>query len=287
VVAQRVRVQGDQLKLRVWQWGTREPRNWTVETTVDVFGPGQLGIMSWGTTAMNTDLIFWGVGACAPFTGAVNDFAPQYNQAWDWQNFPYELTFPFAQEDAPNLWYPDGWAENRDSGTRAHRAVDIYEVGPDGAFIKGAKIHATHDGVIEDAMGGHPLSSGGTSITPGSGGGYSIHLRHPSGVFKTVYLHMGNDVVGDHVNAFAPHPTEPRTLQPGDTVVAGQHIGYLGDSGSTSSGPHLHVEIRDLVGILSDPQPSNMSDLGNFLGPRWDPFPALKDAEARGDYPTP
>lgn len=282
VVAQRVRVQGTNLKLRVWEWGTREPFAWTLDTTVDVTGSSRLGLMSWGTSSQDLDLIVWGIGACAPFTGLVNDFAPQYNQTWDWQNFPYELMFPFKQN--VNIWYPDGWAENRDSGTRAHRAADCYENHP--SNIKGAWVHATHGGTINNFMGGHPLGSAGP-ITPGSGGGYSIRLDHPSGDFSTHYLHMGHDIVSDHENAFAPHPTLPRVLQPGDVVAAGQHIGYLGDSGITGSGPHTHFEIRSqAAGLLTDPQGSDFTGVGGHYNPRWDPFPVLKDAEARGAYPV-
>jgi hypothetical protein len=282
VVSQRVRVQGNNLKVRVWEWGTREPMAWTLDTTVDISGASHPGIMCWGTSAMDLDLIVWGVGACAPFTGLVNDFAPQYNQSWDWQNFPYELMFPFKSN--VNIWYPDGWAENRDSGTRAHRAVDCYENHP--SNNKGAWIYASHDGTINSYMGGHPQSSGGYPITPGAGGGYNIRLDHPSGDFSSHYLHMGNDVTNDHNNAFAPHPTLSRVLQPGDVVTKGQHIGYLGDSGVTGSGPHLHFELRSQkAGLLTDPQGSDFGGVGGHYNPRWDPYPVLKDAQARGDFP--
>jgi hypothetical protein len=285
VVSQRVRVVGNTLWVRVWEWGSREPWGWTLANVpVDVTGASSPGIACWGTSTQELDLITWGVGACAPFTGALNDFAPQYNQDWDWQNFPYELMFPVKQNI--NYWYPDGWAENRDSGTRAHRAVDLYEDWELGPSKKGAWIYATHAGTINQYMGGHPLSSGGTPITPGSGGGYNIRLDHPSGDFSSHYLHMGNDVTNDHVNAFAPHPTLPRVLQPGDVVTAGQHIGYLGDSGVTGSGAHLHFELRSQKsGLLTDPQGSDFGGIGGHYNPRWDPYPVLKDAEARGAFP--
>ncbi|MCG9894528.1 MAG: M23 family metallopeptidase, partial [Fimbriimonadaceae bacterium] len=53
-----------------------------------------------------------------------------------------------------------------------------------------------------------------------------------------------NDGQGGRDFMFAPN------LRPGDRVVAGQFIGYLGDSGN-ATGPHLHFELHDSRGVLN------------------------------------
>ncbi len=57
-----------------------------------------------------------------------------------------------------------------------------------------------------------------------------------------------NDGLGGRDFMFAPN------LRPGDEVVAGQLIGYVGDSGN-ATGPHLHFELHDNQGLMN-PVPS-------------------------------
>jgi murein DD-endopeptidase MepM/ murein hydrolase activator NlpD len=66
-------------------------------------------------------------------------------------------------------------------------------------------------------------------------GGLWVTLNHGNG-FRTCYMHLSTLAV---------------TQQ--DTVEAGQIIGTLGNTGTTSSGPHLHLEFRTDEGGREDP----------------------------------
>ena len=86
-----------------------------------------------------------------------------------------------------------------------HPAVDL-------AVAQGTPIYAAHDGTI---------------LTGYNGGGYGnyIYLNRGDGL-QTRYAHMSQFAVSY-----------------GETVTAGQLIGYVGNTGS-STGPHLHFEVR-------------------------------------------
>ncbi|WP_255169687.1 M23 family metallopeptidase [Natrononativus amylolyticus] len=281
-IAHRFRVVDDAAWLKIWEWGDREPREWTLgPVPVDLEHAGGVGLLAPGAPDDETEIVVWELGAVTDCCES-HHWAPTRDPELDFMSYPEELTHPLPVDDH-DIWYPDGWDETRDGGSRIHRAVDAYEDWPDP--VTGAKVYAARSGTIRDWMAGHPDSSGGTPITPGSGGGYQIHIDSPDGKYRYCYLHLGNDEAGAHEDAFAPHPEEDRTLGPGDTVERGQHIGWLGESGVTGSGPHLHFEIRDLSGALTDDQPSDFDDLGNTMGPRYDPYPPLKDAERRRDVP--
>jgi len=109
------------------------------------------------------------------------------------------------------------WEENG----RLHEGVDI-------AAPLGSPVLAAADGVVVDA---------GRSDTYGR----FVKLAHAEGL-TTLYAHMG--AVGDDI-------------APGRAVKAGQPVGQIGSSG-TSTGPHLHLEIRDRKGRPLNP--------GLFLG---------------------
>lgn len=290
-IAQRFRVVDDQAWVKVWPYGGREPRRWTlgpVDTHVAL--AGGVGLLSFGSDSAETDILCWEISAAT--LDDEETWASPRDPTLDFMSFPETLTHPVAVDER-DIWYPDGWSEFRDGGDRAHRAVDIYEnwdddgqhhrsrtEDEDGYPESGAPVFAAADGTIRDWMQGHPDSH---EMTPGSGGGYTIHVETDAYVYA--YLHLGPDEQGRHEEAFAPHPDENRTLGPGDTVEAGQHIGWLGESGVTGSGPHLHFEIRDNAGRLEDDQPSDMDQVGYAAGPRYDPYPVLRDAERRGDVP--
>lgn len=314
-IAQRLRVVGDEAWLRVWAWGAREPRGWTLgPVSVDVALEGGVGLLAPGADGENTDVVVWELGAAVPNgpgtwrpgdsppatpprAAARTVWAPQRDPKLDYMSFPEEITHPVAANKR-DIWYPDGWAEHRDGGERVHRGVDIYEGwGDDGTVqalprdpdeegypVAGARVYAVRGGVIRDWMPGHPDSS--ATMTPGSGGGYQIHVDSHDGNYMYGYLHLGEDERDAYETAYAPHPVEDRTLGPGDVVERGQHIGWLGESGVTGSGPHLHFEIRDNAGLLSDDQPSDFDRVGFTAGPRYDPYPALRDAERRNDFPA-
>ena len=85
-----------------------------------------------------------------------------------------------------------------------------------------------HSGVDLAAPSGTPIiASRGGRVTVASyswSGGYYVTVDHLDG-FETKYLHMTHYIVA-----------------PGDYVNAGQVIGYVGSTG-TSTGPHLHFSV--------------------------------------------
>ena len=94
---------------------------------------------------------------------------------------------------------------------------------------EGGRLHA---GVDISADFGEPVraAADGVVVEAGQGGGYGryVALRHAEGL-TTFYAHMG-----------AVHDR----MRPGVAVKAGEPVGKVGSSG-TSTGPHLHFEIRD------------------------------------------
>lgn len=119
--------------------------------------------------------------------------------------------------DLTNWLWPtqNGWVITDEYGYRIHpisgersfhSGIDISGTG------YGSKIYAVNNGTIvkKEYYGGY---------------GYSIIINHNNG-YWTLYAHMSK---------FA-------NVNLGDTVVAGQVIGYMGSSGD-STGPHLHFEV--------------------------------------------
>jgi len=79
----------------------------------------------------------------------------------------------------------------------------------------------------------------------------TLSLRGDDG-WTAAYMHINNDTPGTDDGlgsldyAFAPG------LQPGDRVVAGQFLGWVGDSGNAeSTGPHLHFELSGPEGVVN------------------------------------
>ncbi|MCP5026153.1 MAG: peptidoglycan DD-metalloendopeptidase family protein [Actinomycetia bacterium] len=107
----------------------------------------------------------------------------------------------------------------------------------------GSRIHPIfktsrmHNGVDIDANSGAPIyaSKGGTVLVSDSrqGSGQTVVLDHGNGV-STWYFHMSE-----------------RAASVGETVDAGEIIGYVGSTG-WSTGPHLHFEVR-VDGLPKDP----------------------------------
>ena len=98
---------------------------------------------------------------------------------------------------------------------RPHRGIDI-------GASQGVIIYAVAEGVVSAAT--NNCKEGNTSC----GGGFGNHIRlthHPQVPFtESVYAHL-----------------QSCTVKPGEFCKAGQKIGYLGNTGS-STGPHLHFE---------------------------------------------
>lgn len=114
-----------------------------------------------------------------------------------------------------------------------HHATDIFN-------SKHRELIAVMDGVVTSV------------VSPQASWGYSITIRDDEG-YNYRYIHINddtpgtNDGAGGEMNAYAPD------MRPGNRVVQGQHIGYLGDSGRSGGTPHLHFEIFDGNGQFINP----------------------------------
>jgi hypothetical protein len=97
-----------------------------------------------------------------------------------------------------------------------------------------------HEGVDISADAGVPVrvAADGVVVAAGEGGGYGryVAVRHAVGL-RTFYAHLGS--IGKNV-------------KPGVAVKAGDAVGQVGNTGS-STGPHLHFEIRDAADHPLDP----------------------------------
>ncbi len=107
----------------------------------------------------------------------------------------------------------DSWGDPRGGGTRAHVGLDIMAA-------RGTPVLAAADGRIEKLYFSH------------GGGGITIYQRSSDPRWMFYYAHLA---------AYAPG------LREGQRVSAGDHIGYVGDTGNAGAGnDHLHFGITHL-----------------------------------------
>jgi murein DD-endopeptidase MepM/ murein hydrolase activator NlpD len=134
-----------------------------------------------------------------------------------------EFTLAAFPHKTAEVTFSNSWGSRR-SGGRRHRGTDI--ISP-----RGTEVLAVADGVVTK-MGKHRLS------------GYYIHIDH-AGEWSTSYLHLNNDTLGTDDGEGGTWTAFFPTLIEGDRVVAGQVIGYVGDSGNAEGTiPHTHFEIK-------------------------------------------
>lgn len=151
---------------------------------------------------------------------------------------PTLTCFPLAPAE---MRYDNTWGSAR-SGGRRHQGTDI--MAP-----KGTVVMAVADGVVE-------------TLDTASGAGFYVRLVHHGG-WETWYMHLDNDTPGTDDGRGGESTAYAPGLAVGDEVVAGQIIGYVGDSGNAEwTGPHLHFELHIGGG------PTN-------------PYPALVEADER------
>ena len=131
-------------------------------------------------------------------------------------------TMVFPVKNIMSHFYDD-WGEIRGNGERVHEGIDI-------RARKGSPIVAIADGRVNTV-----------SFTQSSG--YYIAIDHQNG-WLSLYVHLNDDInendnLGSRQTAFADG------IYLGAEVIAGQTIGYVGDSGNAEGTvPHVHFEVR-------------------------------------------
>ena len=196
----------------------------------------------------------------APATAGGEGDSGDYTQVVD-------LTFPL-DEGAANVPYTEeDFAAPRSGGSRHHRATDIMA-------DHGEKVYAAVGGTVSTITG---MGCGGSwtgALDEPPSWGYAIYVDGDDGR-RYVYLHLGPD------NDAAASEAYASGITCGSEVARGEHIGYVGSSGSAHPDwPHLHLEIHQ--DGVDDPY---VSEDGDSPSPRINPYFSLKAAEARGDYP--
>lgn len=151
---------------------------------------------------------------------------------------PFVIDFP--QDPQPTV-FSSTFGASRSSGRR-HQGNDL--MAP-----KLTHVYAAAAGIV-------------TVIdTHGSAGRY-VEIQHEAG-WSTRYLHLNNDDPGTDNGRADWSLTLVPGLEVGSHVDAGQHIGFVGDSGNAEwTGSHTHFELAHDGGEV-------------------DPYPILKDAYAR------
>lgn len=144
--------------------------------------------------------------------------------------FVYQMEFPLLGAGQ----YASGFGNIRAGGARLHMGVDL--MAP-----QMTPVVAVADGVV-------------TRIKESSGtAGVYVAIDHDDD-WSSWYIHLNNDTFGtDDGLGIGVRPG----LQIGDRVVAGELIGWVGDSGNAeTTAPHLHFELHLPSGEPIDPYAS-------------------------------
>ncbi|HSJ83021.1 MAG TPA: M23 family metallopeptidase [Acidimicrobiia bacterium] len=143
---------------------------------------------------------------------------------------PFQIEFP--QETEPTE-FTSSFGDGR-SGGRRHTGNDL--MAP-----KMTEVYAAADGII-------------TVIATSSLAGRYIEIAHRDG-WSTRYIHLNNDDIGTDNGGADWALTVVPGLRVGSRVMAGQHIGFVGDSGNAEgAGSHTHFELAYEGGEI-DPYP--------------------------------
>jgi len=125
--------------------------------------------------------------------------------------------------------YYDGFGACRDGCAREHHGIDIATYG-----WKGLPVVASHDGTVVRTTYDQRLA------------GCAVILVGDDG-WESRYVHLNTDFPGTDRSGYS---CLVPGIEVGSKVVAGQIIGYVGDSGNAENTiPHIHFEIRTPAGI--------------------------------------
>lgn len=136
----------------------------------------------------------------------------------------YELPFePVFPQEIGATEFRDTFGQGR-SGGRSHKGTDL--LAP-----RMTEVYAIADGTVI-FVGINNLS------------GRNVKIDHGEG-WESYYLHLNNDNIGTDDGAAPWTLTVTPGIAEGVEVTAGQHIGWVGDSGNAEgSTPHTHFELR-------------------------------------------
>ncbi|HJQ75658.1 MAG TPA: M23 family metallopeptidase [Acidimicrobiia bacterium] len=133
---------------------------------------------------------------------------------------PFEVVFP---QEASVTQFSSTFGARR-SGGRRHKGNDL--MAP-----RMTEVYAIADGVV-DYVGINRLS------------GRNIRILHEDG-WMSYYLHLNNDTLGTDDGDAPWTLTAAPGIEEGAPVLAGQLIGWVGDSGNAEgTAPHTHFELR-------------------------------------------
>jgi murein DD-endopeptidase MepM/ murein hydrolase activator NlpD len=133
---------------------------------------------------------------------------------------PFELHFP---QDLTGTDWASTFGASR-SGGRRHKGNDL--MAP-----KMTQVYAAADGVV-------------VTVSDGSSSGRYLTIEHAEG-WSTTYMHLNNDDPGTDNGSADWSLTLAPGVEEGAAVIAGQLIGYVGDSGNAEwTGSHTHFELR-------------------------------------------
>ncbi len=133
--------------------------------------------------------------------------------------------------------YRDDFGATR-SGGRQHKGNDLFAA-------KMQRILAARTGIVTFVR--HDTSSNA---------GNMLVLRDPEG-WEYWYMHINNDSPGTDDGRNERRWAFVEGIQEGSRVVAGQHLGFVGDSGNAEgTNPHLHFELHRPGGEVVNPNES-------------------------------
>lgn len=133
---------------------------------------------------------------------------------------PFDPVFP---QEVTATEFSNSFGDSR-SGGRSHKGTDL--LAP-----RMTEVYAIADGTVV-FVGINNLS------------GRTIKIDHGEG-WVSCYLHLNNDNAGTDDGAAPWSLTVAPGVREGVEVVAGQHIGWVGDSGNAEgTTPHTHFELH-------------------------------------------